>query len=121
VPICIDIENTLFAVCDGNRYGVNCANTCSCVGIGANHCDPVSGCVCNAGWTGSSCESEIDECLSTSPSCTASNQECVNTIGSYQCHCKTGFENATGTCQSKTLPFVYFIELYLVYNNYNNN
>lgn len=91
----------VISVCDGNTFGENCAKTCSCVGAGANRCDPVSGCVCNSGWAGNACESEIDECQSSSPPCNSAHETCVNTIGSYECRCKTGYDNATGSCQSK--------------------
>lgn len=33
---------------------------------------------------------DIDECTADRTACD-SNQNCVNTLGSYQCECKTGF------------------------------
>ena len=51
-----------------------------------------------AGWQGSRCYEDIDECTKGIPiSCsTEHTRECVNTIGSYKCACKQGaFENAS--------------------------
>jgi len=45
-------------------------------------------CVCSAGFTGFSCEADINECL-TNPC--LNNATCVNTLGSYWCSCATGF------------------------------
>lgn len=57
---------------------------------------------------------DIDECREIKDACT-SNEECVNTVGSYVCKCKVGFrrENLTQACvdinecqmQVKYLPY----------------
>ncbi|MBN3322391.1 EGFL7 protein, partial [Atractosteus spatula] len=44
-------------------------------------------CACAAGWTGRYCQTDIDEC-NGSHSCT---QQCINTVGSYQCGCQEGY------------------------------
>ncbi len=46
--------------CPFNKYGVNCAKTCDCVN--ANECNPATGCICKNGYTGTYCETDIDEC-----------------------------------------------------------
>lgn len=42
---------------------------------------------------------DIDECREIEDAC-SSNEECVNTVGSYTCNCKIGFrrENLTQAC-----------------------
>lgn len=49
------------AGCNLPNYGVNCSQVCEC-GPGVDRCDSVSGCVCLSGWTGKSCDVDIDEC-----------------------------------------------------------
>ena len=44
------------------------------------------------GFLGTFCELDINEC--TSPSACFNNAACVNTIGSYQCICNTGYTGA---------------------------
>lgn len=52
-------------------------------------------CICKAGWTGSQCRDDIDECLliQHQQSCLEihENMECVNTPGAFQCSCQDGF------------------------------
>lgn len=50
----------------------------------------MTGCVCEAGWTGDRCDIDKDEC-STFP-CTGDNVQCTNTPGSYVCDCETGYK-----------------------------
>lgn len=42
---------------------------------------------------------DIDECREIEDAC-SSNEECINTVGSYTCECKVGFqrENLTQAC-----------------------
>lgn len=42
-------------------------------------------CICPVGWTGTFCETDIDEC--TSELICHPNATCTNTIGSYKCQC----------------------------------
>ena len=49
-------------------------------------------CQCAGGYTGSTCEVNIDDCVSaTCPS----NSMCVDGVNSYVCTCMPGFENST--------------------------
>nr|XP_022333526.1 mucin-like protein [Crassostrea virginica] len=80
-----------------NSWGPNCTTPCNC-GVGSSSCNPVSGCVCAQGWTGTLCEDNINECV-TSPPCNAT-QLCVDNPGSYTCTCRTGFQaDQNGGCQ----------------------
>ena len=93
--ICFLIE------CEFPRYGEKCAETCRC-GTGALRCDPVRGCVCKPGFQGQNCEQDVNECLDTNV-CGDVNKVCTNTIGSYECTCRTNYTmNNNSICEGKT-------------------
>lgn len=46
-------------------------------------------CKCNLGWTGPTCETDMDECRQGRHTC---QQTCLNTLGSYKCGCYEGFQ-----------------------------
>ena len=51
---------------------------------------------------------DIDECTEMSP-CDETSMDCVNTMPSYRCDCKTGFEPMAGNstaCQRKSQFFM---------------
>nr|XP_013044263.1 epidermal growth factor-like protein 7 isoform X1 [Anser cygnoides]XP_047908724.1 epidermal growth factor-like protein 7 isoform X1 [Anser cygnoides]XP_047908726.1 epidermal growth factor-like protein 7 isoform X1 [Anser cygnoides]XP_047908733.1 epidermal growth factor-like protein 7 isoform X1 [Anser cygnoides] len=48
-------------------------------------------CACPPGWTGLSCQTDVDECAGRSHGC---SQLCVNTAGSFRCACRDGFSLA---------------------------
>lgn len=51
-PFC---PHTHIQVCQGKRWGPECANFCPC-GVG-NRCNPVTGdCICNSCWSGTNCD-----------------------------------------------------------------
>ncbi|WAR04750.1 MLP-like protein [Mya arenaria] len=79
------------AICDAYHYGDNCALGCNC-GVGAERCDHKTGCVCKSGWTGEKCGADQDECATGSDDCNGNNEICVNTPGSFQCECESGYE-----------------------------
>ncbi|XP_019638860.1 PREDICTED: uncharacterized protein LOC109480924 isoform X5 [Branchiostoma belcheri] len=54
-------------------------------------------CTCAAGWTGTDCDGDVNECLQGSHSCHA-NANCSNTEGSYTCTCQDGFEGDGQRC-----------------------
>ncbi|XP_068683338.1 uncharacterized protein [Montipora foliosa] len=56
-------------------------------------------CICNAGFTGRDCKNDIDECSSEN-NCHV-NANCTNTLGSYNCTCKKGYEGDGRNCSVK--------------------
>ena len=75
---------TAMLACDSSP----CANDGSCTSMGAFNFT----CQCAVGYTGSTCEVNIDDCVSaTCPS----NSICVDGVNSYMCTCLTGFENSS--------------------------
>lgn len=57
--------------------GIPCANGQHVRG------DGICLCLCNTGYTGQYCESDVDECLSD----VCSGTDCMNTLGGYRCVC----------------------------------
>uniref|UniRef100_A0A8C3C3L8 EGF like domain multiple 7 n=1 Tax=Cairina moschata TaxID=8855 RepID=A0A8C3C3L8_CAIMO len=55
------------------------------------HCTFPGRCSCPPGWTGLSCQTDVDECAGRSHGC---SQLCVNTAGSFRCACRDGFSLA---------------------------
>lgn len=90
--------------CGINKWGPNCANTCNCDAVGtAGACDKTIGCVCNSGYTGTTCATDIDECTLGTFTC-ASGTICSNTPGSYECACANGYYlDSNGACQGDLL------------------
>ncbi|XP_062579994.1 protein eyes shut homolog, partial [Saccostrea cucullata] len=85
-------------VCIDGFYGDKCLKECRC-GPGSERCDHINGCVCKTGWTGESCNQDINECNNTVSPCPGSNETCINNDGSYTCVCKDGFQNSTNGCK----------------------
>ncbi|KAK7093001.1 hypothetical protein V1264_008666 [Littorina saxatilis] len=87
----LDADGTSCAPCTGLQYGEECGEVCACNGHGTD-CDPVKGCVCEAGWRGTGCETDVNECVESPDTCGDQGlQTCVNTQGSYRCDCLTGY------------------------------
>ncbi|XP_053372966.1 uncharacterized protein LOC123561091 [Mercenaria mercenaria] len=82
--------------CPFPNYGENCDLTCQC-GRGSLRCDPVRGCVCKAGWTGTHCDTDVNECLVPN-TCKDVNKVCTNTIGSHTCSCRSGYSLSNNSC-----------------------
>ncbi|KAL8624629.1 hypothetical protein ACOMHN_045164 [Nucella lapillus] len=86
----LDNDQRTCTVCDENHWGDNCSNTCDCNPLGVQRCDRKTGCDCKAGWQGTRCELDIDECQRNACSGISSSQ-CDNTVGSFRCQCTTGY------------------------------
>lgn len=90
-----------FIECPEGYYGENCQEQCSC-GQGSERCDHITGCYCKPGWTGTLCETDINECNNTDNPCNSYTEECINNDGSFICKCKEGFTNsANDSCKGK--------------------
>ena len=74
-----------------------CKDSSDCRGIGK--CKRNGKCDCRkTGFTGKSCEIDLDECLTGNHQC-GLDIHCVNTLGSYRCKCGVGYEmNNLGNC-----------------------
>lgn len=70
---------------------------CEC-GPGVDRCDSVIGCVCLSGWTGKSCDVDIDECQEN-PNICGIQRICANNEGSYGCVCGEGLKLVDTTCE----------------------
>ena len=91
----------IITACNNVTWGVNCANSCNC-GPGAVTCNSVTGCVCEAGWTGTLCDQDRNECQASVNPCSGQNEVCINNPGSFSCECQTGYErNASEVCVGK--------------------
>ncbi|PVD36008.1 hypothetical protein C0Q70_02978 [Pomacea canaliculata] len=86
------------SACPYLKYGPECRQTCTCSGRSVA-CHPVRGCVCQDGWTGKSCEEDVDECAENPDVC-GTQKRCVNNKGSYSCVCRPGYATTDdGVCQ----------------------
>lgn len=56
-------------------------------------------CLCQAGWTDSNCDRDVNECLTGTHECDR-NAGCSNTEGSYQCECKDGYQDDVEACRN---------------------
>ncbi|KAJ8307334.1 hypothetical protein KUTeg_015418 [Tegillarca granosa] len=97
--------------CEIRKWGINCANYCNCVN---GECDPVFGCQCDAGFSGSKCNQDVNECKITGI-CNDPYKTCFNTYGSYDCRCKDGYYEENKICKKPSkyihLPFSWIIFL----------
>ncbi|KAJ8986084.1 hypothetical protein NQ317_003379 [Molorchus minor] len=75
---------------DTNVNVTVCKQSCLNGGI----CRSPGKCACPNGYTGPSCERDLDECATNSHRCTNASA-CVNMMGWYYCQCKEGYENPT--------------------------
>ncbi|XP_067212173.1 uncharacterized protein slow [Linepithema humile] len=62
--------------------------TCPAPCLNGGICTSPGKCTCLKGYTGSQCQTDVDECAIEKPC----GQLCTNLPGSYRCHCRTGFQ-----------------------------
>ncbi len=73
--------------CDIFNHCESNAVTCSDQGMCTNDLDSYT-CVCNAGYTGTDCETNIDDCVNRNCS---GNGVCVDGVNSFSCECVSDF------------------------------
>jgi len=95
----------LFSECEFGWWGMECSNKCECSDDGTVTCDKVRACVCKPGFTGTSCDVDINEC-EQNPNICGDLQQCVNTAGSYVCECRQGFVRVGTECQGTKHYFI---------------
>lgn len=72
----------------------NIPDQCSpnpCYHYGTVRCEDKKGefrCHCFTGWSGTTCQNDVDECISGNGGC---EHVCNNTMGSYKCSCEDGY------------------------------
>ncbi|XP_015183388.1 PREDICTED: uncharacterized protein LOC107070059 [Polistes dominula] len=81
-----------FMCCPGwmqfTRFSYGCNKpTCSPLCLNGGTCISPGRCICPKGFTGSQCQSDVDECVTEKPC----GQLCRNLPGSYECYCRPGF------------------------------
>ncbi|KAL4229260.1 Mucin-4 [Mactra antiquata] len=103
--------NNLCQACSSDTFGNNCGSNCDCVNSNTinpgQSCDHVTGtCQCTTFWTGTRCQTDVDECVLGTSNCDAiANQGCHNTEGGFQCSCLVGYSsNTDGDCVLDTTP-----------------
>ncbi|XP_066299158.1 uncharacterized protein [Branchiostoma lanceolatum] len=84
--------------CSYGTYGSDCLQTCHCAN-GIYACSRYTGVCssggCVAGWDGTSCHKDINECSLGTDGC---DQICENVPGSFTCSCWVGYVMDSGTC-----------------------
>ncbi|KAL5273336.1 hypothetical protein ACFFRR_000221 [Megaselia abdita] len=80
-------------------------------------------CICKEGWTGHTCEEDVDECYhfsGTDLGC-QNKADCINTPGSYRCHCKDGYGGAHCLQRSSSCSQDFCFHGFCVPGNSNGN
>ncbi|BFZ22541.1 hypothetical protein BsWGS_25580 [Bradybaena similaris] len=90
----LDRDGVTCFECESPSYGDSCSSTCECRGRGT--CDRVRGCVCDEHWSGTNCDTDVNECA-LSGTC-ADGLICVNEPGSFSCVCPDGYQMDNGDC-----------------------
>ncbi|GAB1597302.1 epidermal growth factor-like protein 7 [Argonauta hians] len=87
-----------------------CSNPCQ----NGGECVSPNKCLCFRQWTGSFCQTDVNECITDRHKC---QHNCINTAGSYKCSCNDGFKlmNDGFSC---TLCLTCSLEYKMMMDNY---
>ncbi|KAI8737996.1 multiple epidermal growth factor domains protein 6, partial [Biomphalaria glabrata] len=95
--------------CNSTHYGPNCALQCNCMMTNTADCNDVNGtCTCKVGWTGLTCNQDIDECVTNTGYCHGPEETCHNLNGSAECLCQDGFYRPTSGSQCQGCDATHF-------------
>jgi hypothetical protein len=72
----------------------------------------LKGCICKAGWEGTDCTVNVNEC-SVANICNDDYKNCVDTLGSYRCDCIQHYQLNTETDKCDGENFVYYHNVFL--------
>ncbi|XP_022912486.1 protein kinase C-binding protein NELL1-like isoform X2 [Onthophagus taurus] len=89
---CINTQGSYHCVCRDGYIGDgrNCRPVCLQGCLNGGTCVRPGKCLCRHGYTGRSCEKDVNECATNTHGCKGSSV-CVNMIGWYYCQCKPGY------------------------------
>ena len=103
---------SLYSACPSNTHNYNCSGICNCTDAHTNNptqtCNSKTGnCDCLPTWTGSRCETDVNECALGTDNCASTqNTECDNIDGGFECNCLPGYEkNDQGACEGNFINY----------------
>ncbi|XP_049825939.1 protein kinase C-binding protein NELL2-like isoform X2 [Aethina tumida] len=101
---CINTQGSYHCVCKEGYQGdgYTCQAVCNQTCLNGGICTSPGKCRCPNGYTGKSCEWDVDECKLNLHRCTDIS-ECVNLMGWYYCKCKEGYQSRISTTNLGTL------------------
>ncbi|XP_078658283.1 receptor-type tyrosine-protein phosphatase delta-like [Branchiostoma floridae x Branchiostoma belcheri] len=82
-------------------YDGPCQNGGICTHIGYTSFS----CACSGGWTGDTCETDINECSTGAHNCDQ-HATCTNSPGSFSCTCNPGYHGSGTECEVSVPPSV---------------
>ncbi|XP_076455824.1 mucin-like protein isoform X2 [Babylonia areolata] len=98
---CVNTNGSFTCDCDQGYQRLspdqNCTDEDECqsqVCQNGGFCENQAGsyeCICQTGWSGTNCDTDVDECTN-SDQCPGPSDRCVNTNGSFTCDCDQGYQ-----------------------------